>query len=1270
MNPPLYKISSESPWKILEAYLAKRGDEKEIEDIHEYLRLKEARDQAPDAMLAQGDQERFEALKATMREFYFMEVDFRRYVDGDKSESVEAKDFARRLGKLERYLTGIITHPEAGLDKALTRTAEADARRAQLALSLRDKVDGGERFWKTENSEPRIAETFVTAVLSSLTSYHAIMTMAADTAERAVKKRGARGVQGWRDEYIEGLKRIQSFLAAPNEQEELSLIDLTYIIGEHRGATEFRGSTTGYYEGLDAFINGLIHTMPSQEKFRESVNVTHNCVDPVFTDIAYTTKLAFVNARHSLGLTRADVDFCGTALSTLSTIMRGYGIEAIDDRFKQYLHNTGDHSLRTCVTIASARDTKINRLKYIYDKKMKENPSAESRLRQECERQEEIANKEATRFAKEACLHDLGEFLNELLGNNLIGVTEDDESKLRRLRDQLENHVKSEFGLKEIPFRLGRNPYRWHSRNKLSDYGAEAMDIMRIGNAPKKGATGVADDDYDFDHKFYCLTFDVLERLNTNHDIITLRNVGKINREAYWQNAQNISHEDRRYTLQYALSKISGRKFKTTDKTDIAKYHHDEYERWFDEEEYNTQNATAEKYGGAKQYAPETTRPKELPTTSRPLDDYLSENDIIYEKSLFKEFSEVTKRDYEQLSREQARARQLSNEAMLYEICYDIRHYAKKHARIDPLLDSIKVKSAVDKIVAQGVAAAQEDLRKSGIELQYLTPAKVAVGKKRYRVGTIDRTTFCGGFFGNPKKPHQLFKVPNEVAVAAGTVAYAIAEKVSGDAVKFLRTGPHLMMLALNETVTEKDWHNLLERISHMDAAGDALLFTAGVAQKGLVWPPDLRSVALLNPLLEYGASAFKVEKEAVEKCYRHVLANFRGAIAEKYGISEEAMSYLNVRANHAVGDYRKLSSDVEESSAQAEAIYRYFSAQYDDRQKTPEINERFERAEKYMLDTLFEIQINNKNSDGKTSVSPAQIGSYEDKRLPAMRAARKKIGGNWIYNKTVDYVSEIRPLSIAAIGGLMATSHVGGNFVIPETHIALNTSLFFGGNLMLAGVASFAGSIQQRLQSAPPTNGFKRFWESFPQFEVQNNELYIIKGVTYKKAEDADRQQATRALVRLSQEDPDAFGKIADIVAASFCALVKPFDNKGGLLFTQQTTVASYDTAGTVGRNAAGLLAGGLAHPGLAVLQSASSAIATVIFARAGVLNLYMAKIDQARAQQQDEKYPGPDFNNVKNKIRKELGEMACEPLVDAWHNTGRIIKKLVTSEASSVQR
>lgn len=1304
MEKETFQIESGSPWAILAAHLAARGEKHKIDDIKEYLALKEEHDKVRSTgraeernTLSKKKQERFNELKNEISNLYFIKTDFENYIDGDKSESKEAKDFAKRVENLTRYISAINSSPEKAINTALNRSISANKRRRSDAAELARQIKGGREFWQVPQDAPEhIPSLFMDIVQESLTKYSSKLSSAINLANSATNGQN----KDWKEAYKKSIEQVGKFLENPNEREDLSLIDLTYVIGEHRGATSFRDSTTGYYAGIDAMINGLNLSMPAQEKFRQEVDLTHNCVDPNYQNLSYTTKLSFVNAKHKLGLSSKDIDFYGAALGSVSSIMRGYGIDEIDDRFKQYLHNTADHSLRACVTIASVRDASIRRLKKIYDEKLAnaanaDKPQIENEFQQVINKTQESS----AYFVRKACLHDMGEFLDEVLGNNLVGKSEEEEKALRSLRDQLEERIQSHYAKLEIEHRLTKDTLGWKN--------GEVKVFMDSENERDK----------NYDNKFYHTTFEIFERLNSNHDIVTLRSVGRINQEGKWQNVKNVSFDQSRYTLQYVWSKITGHKFKDTDPVNIAEYQDSEYKRRIEKSAYNASNQIAAASGAAAQYNPKITRKKDHPNTDLPLDDYMMQKDIDYPKSIFKNFVDSTISDYKNLTKEEARAKQISNEEMLYGVCYEMIHYTKKQGRIEPHLDSSKIEIAVRKVVSQGIDAAQADLKRNGLELVSLQPAEIIKAEKRYPLGVKKRSMV----FSDREKPEQITSLIHPDGVRAVASIFDGTYKLANDCVvKPIATIPVAMALAHNQSITEQEFKQLFESVAVLEAGGDASLALAGFMQTGSLMSADAKEAALLNPLISASLAKPQRNAEAIEKCYKYILSEFHEEIASKYGLDEKAIDSILTRENMESGKYSKKSSDITLSGTISENMYDYFVHKYKNNNDNSVYNKDFEAAERYILRKIFrkeKIKLENRLDQ---EINQAQISSYEEKIADLIKAREiiaptggketdKKRGiigtaatigaaigaaalaphldpsiigdainitsafpqmlyqdpdsikgqiasySDDVHDFRAEYALPIRFAATSALGGVMMGSGVGGDIPIPLTDSHIDSNIVYGGNLMLAGAAAFLASINKNIKELAISDPVRNFVDSYPRAELKNGHIYIVKGVTRKKADLPDNvEQDLEISSKLSQTNAKAFEQIKDGTLALFGAPIRALAAQGANMFTNQTTVSGWDSAATVAKNLG---------TGDGLVQSAASISATVLFARVGVLNMYMSEIQKAIHEGNS-----PDFVSIKKKISEELKSRGSAVLLNGIKNftetnAGRTFKDAIHS-------
>ena len=1224
-------LPKDNQWNMLIDYLAHNKQAQKALEVDEYVVLKQAKDKGDDY-----NNNRFSELKDKMQNSYFSQATFQNYLNANTSEN---KIFLEVFNNLKQHLeTSLDVGNKAGdrqiehqgLRDLLYRSVEANKRRKADTDDLAARIKNGDKLWEKGDTSSTIESKFTNIAQESLNSNSQRLNSAIDSAYKIIYKEN----EDLGRLYLRSIRNNLDFINNPNDREDLSLIDLTYIIGEYTKSLTFRDSTSGNYRPIDTFIDGLALKIPEYETYRNEVDKIHNIVDPDRQSIEYTAKLALINAQHKLGLSKDDVQLYGTITGSISAIMRGFGIDDIDDRFKQYLHNTGDHALRTCVTIASVRNATIKRLESYYQKKIVKalSPSKEA-LEQELEEQKRLINEHATEQVKKACTHDLGEFLHEVLGNNLKHVSEETEKGLRGLRDQLEEKVIEEYALKEIEHRLVNGPFKWQ-QNK-----AEII----ISNC-------LEDNLSKFDHGL----FEIFERLNSQHDIITLRNVGNKNDEGYWQNLEtNKSLDDTLYTMGYVWGKFTGHKFPSIDVEDHIKYVERESDRKQNLKLYEARNQTAIDIGAATTYEPDITEKEDKPKTRRPLEDYMLEKNIDYNKSIFKTLAEQIIKAHNELSPTEAKANQIKNEALVHSVEYEMIHYTKKQARIAGL-DSEKVEMATRKAVAQGVAHMIKDLNKQGIKLEYLKLPRLVQSQKHFQVAKSSEE-FLGGIFHDKDRPPYLFGIPKKGVVALTSMAGLAGIIANEMVIKPAKTLPQMMLIALNKRYTQKDDDMLLEKTSNDELGGDIALTITGALQGHGI---DGKDAAIGNAILTRMLAAPPQYREAVQKCFPNLLEEFPNKIAEKYGISREAIEIITNRRNTATGEYEKESSDHSKIGKYSEDAYNYLKNKYlgNNLQKDGEkkFYKNIERAEKLVLWELINAEIDVKKDRYDQETSPAQKDDY-GKKLKALQVAKKDIKQNPLFKTIARDALLIRFSSIAGFGTGYAFSKTGGEIL----DTGINTSALYGSNLVLAATSAAMGSIKNKIDDLPARSHLKQFFKDFPQLELEKTKdvhgeelftgrIYITKGRTVRLASKDELKNAEKLLKQLNDKDPSTFEKLSDLVTSSLASPIRSLQGKAGYLFDNQTTFGSIDASANIAKNSSSIMELG-ADSLTGGLQSLASLAATVFFGKVG--------LDNRRAMLKQEN-PALKSEEITRIIDKELRDGASKPILNALNNLGNSTK------------
>ncbi len=1229
-----FKVPNESPTAIAIAYHASRGEMQKIKHLKEYLSLQDAR--------AKGEnfnRHKYEKLQKIISEEYLLHTDAGEYLNESYRQTDAGQDYHDRYAALKKYLeTFSGDNAHQAVATAMERSNDTNKRRRGFAQSLQKDVSEGNKVWKAEGKKWEGAEYLERNFPDMLHRSLDVTIGRINTSIRLAKEISGH-TSPLSEEYKQSMQRIDRFLDTFNEREDINLVDLMYYIGEHRDATTFRGSTNQYYSEYEALVAGLTHTMPTQEKQRENIDLIHHCVDSEFKNLTHALKLSYLNVKHNVGLTTEDIDIYSTTTSTISNIMRAFGVSEMDDRSKQHFHNSGDHSLRTILTIVSIRDTNIARFESMH---------AEGKITEEqLERQKNHAIESATYLSKVACLHDSGEYLGELLGNNLVGRSTLEEKLLRALRDQTENHIMQEIIPQELIYRLhqGDTAERWE-KHDIKNYIGRSLH---------------PDGGFNFKTEFYENIFDIFERLQTNHDITSLREVGRINHEGNYENANNAGANDILYTMQYVHSKITGHKFQTTDPVDVAKFNLSEYHRNRAREDYLASNKVASWTSSPLPHNPDVTRVQDLPNTSLPLDVFMEEKDLNYEQSLFKEFVNQTIENHRNLSPEDAAARQAHDEALIHGICYEMNHYARKLAKTSKL-DSIKIDKATRKSIAQGILMAKSDLEQHGIELQHLELPEQILDKKRYRVASVNTSQFLGGFLGTPDQPQQLFEPLQDIIRGIRTVLDTIKENILSPVWKAVKTPVQGLTLIDLSHVTEDDFNRLFQICSVLEAGGDLSLAATGISESASSADSgfDAKSIAALNPLLTFALAAPQRHAEAVEKCYGHVLHMFGEQIAEKYGL-EDSIGYLKTKSNMQKGPYHKKPTDRTLSGELSEKMYGYFKDQYKNKSDTKPIS-NIEKSEKYILREMISYEITKTTNRLLQESSPAQRTAWEEKLATLKDALNTpSLSGNKTFRTLAKYNMEIRGGSIGTLGAMMASSATGADIGHVPVLGDITTSTIFGLNLALAGYSGMFASIKDRMDDMPHSHFLNRM-DNLPHFERgKDGGVYIVKSASHKiKGTNHENTEALiKDIMKSKTESPNIAVQFFDTTLAVPVSAIRALSNRetSSIAFENQNTAQTVDSLGVIKK--AFTETTSVTHSGI---QVAAAVSASMFFRRVGVLNMFMNEI---RNDIQNNR--APDFEIIKERIRDNLRNNSNSHLLNAMGNIGKVCKDTPVGHAGA---
>ena len=859
---------------------------------------------------------------------------------------------------------------------------------------------------------------------------------------------------------------------------------------------------------------------------------------------------------------------------------------------------------------------------------------------EQLETQIKFAYETATYMSKVACLHDVGEFLGELLGNNMKGKLDREEDIYRTLRNPVEDHVADVVVMREVSKQLKTGPLkgRWL---KMDVNGYLDATLHRPGG-------------FDFNTSFYSTCFKATERQQTNKEIVDNNEVGRINQEGYYESSPTLALDDVRFTMQYIYSKITGHKFKTTDPLEIAQFHDALYWQKREKDDFLRANRVAQDTGVALPHNPDVTRLKDLDHTSLPLDVYMDERDIDYENSLFKKFVDQTLKNYKTLPLEVARARQMHDEALLYAQCYEMNHYTKRHARVCGL-DPSKVDKAVRKSIGQGVTMAQADLAKRGlaevgykIGLEHLEVPDEILGMQRYRWGSFNTTDTL---LGDPEKPEQHFEPLQAATENIGLVFKAAHNGFLKPFMDLVRTPAQLMLLVANENISDKDIRRLYEVTAANELGGDLGIAAQGAAQSGVEGLDD-KVFALANPVLTMLLASPQRQAEAVEKCYGHVLNLYSHQIAKKYGI-EDVMPLLRKREYLKKGPYHKRPTDMKLSGIMSEDMYRYYSARYKGREDGPPIHAEYERAERYVLHEIIISEVGKLAGRLAQETNPAQKLVLGE-RLEKLRAANDRIATDMFFHTAGKHYSELRFGMIGTLGLMFAGSGVGSTFGIPFTDMHMTTSAVYGLNLALAGFSACAASLAERQRQLSCNNILRRIFTNLPHFEKgPKGGLYIVKGARHKPSKRAyeDFDYARKALIKEPQKSgPNFLVQFGDTLIAIPVTAVRALSNRAtsSMAFANQGTAQLVDTGGVLVANGTKLVQG-VAGPADA-LQAAASLLSTHSFNWTTAMNMHMHEMSENIAK-------GKDFDpeSARQKNRDLIRAGGNEAIMNAMSNIAR---------------
>lgn len=1263
--PDDYRIPDKSPLAQLAASLTQEGQVGAAKDIKALSYFQEMEATGKDY-----NHEAHQRLKDDILKDYLTPTNFEQLAQ-------ENAEFHTRLQDMKDYVQNYLDNPQQAKQDMLINAQANVQERRDYVVELKERLkDPNELLWTPiplENEDKSPADTtndagqvfdsngrlkqhyiepeFVRIAQDSLSNYEGLLTSVMTKIDDISKDNRP----GWDAEYQQSMQKISQFLDAPDNRDNIGFAELPYLIGKHSISSGFRGTTQEKYSEIDVLIERLTPRIPSEENYRQDVDQTHNLVDPRFQEKAYALKIAAVNARNDLGFSSKDIDGFASVVSGLGSIMRGYGIDIIDDRYKQFLHNTGDHSTRTMITAAGLRDAMVKRFEHLH----KHDEMSDSEL----ETQKELAQDMTQYMVRKAALHDLGEFLNEVLGNNLTGKTRTEEKLLRQMRDELEDAIMDEYALPSIEKRLADGSFKEQmDKDSIQHFRHTAEEVLGLD---------ISGDHYSkrydqYDSKFFEMVFEEIERLNSQQDILAFGDIGKINDEGNWQNSGNKTRNDEVYTYNYVASKLFGHKIDSTDIGDQAAYEQQEHERTIQKQTYDTANATASELGVAKPHAPDITRKQDSPDTSLPLDEYHLQRDIDYGKSHFKQLTKQIKQAHATSdSKEEATSKQIHAEALLHAVAFETTYYLKKQARISDSLDEQKVRKASMKSVGQGIAAVSAELKEDDLQLAYLKEPEQIIGQQRYRLSDTKSSEALGGAFGSPEKPNQLVGVSSLIKNVSNIIDGAKG-LVTDLVLKPINTIPQIALLKQNEQFSKEAYQSILKHLTATEIGADAAMASVGLAQGQTTGSDqdeagfDTKSLSLLSPVITSTLQGPKDLKEAVEKSYGHILRKYAPDIAEAHHVPKEAIEALQKPLNIAHGDYERRPTDITTSGKLAEQIFDYFDVKYGQTDRDisdidQNLVKQIHKAEAYHLRGLIDKEIIKAQDKSTLDVDPAENLRRQDK-IELLADAKDSIENNPFFNNRAEHSNVIRFGMVAAFGAAYMASGSGDTLPVPFTDAEIDTSHTFL-TLALAGLSTTLVELGQKItRDLPETHPIKRFIDDLPHFELKDDGgIDIVKGSSLKKSELADK--TPEEIASHFGKTPGAAQQAIDTTLATVTTPVRALANRNtsNTLFGAQTTMSTVDSGGVISSS----MKQADIDPVASTIKAASATTASLMFSQSTVQSMWINEIPKQLERGNDVSYETIQ-TNISENIKKDTHEWMLNLLTNLAKNTGPIGKAI----------
>lgn len=1222
-----HRIDPDSPEALLAAHLANKGLYDSIMDLKAFDYHRIRYEQAVENGEEYPDYEIYEALRKKIIETYGARTDFQDFLQHDElpeTSEVERRnrsDFRQRVENLKAYLDTKIKDPNERT-KALQNAVEALSRRSKEAGSFSGKLEDiltgvlGDIKPVIESKMPGFSDTtfqelaeelvgkFKDFASHSISQTEALYDSAAEHGQSILNRPDKEISKKYDRSIRNALGSIREFIDNPNGRNRLSINDVMHFVNNHRRAISFAGSSADLIQTSEALVSGLIIEMREFEKYLYDIDKIHQLTDPEYLLKVFEVKLSYLNAKFShLDFSSDDISFYAAVLADLSSVSRGYGNSSIDDRTKQYYHNTGDHSFTTIVTLMSLANSTSKEI----EKAREKGKISETEYEQECN--ELKAN---VRFlTKMAIFHDLGEHFRELLGPNLKDETAAVESVLRRIRDIVEGTIAEDYALEHIRETFQKyNPdfQDEDGRKKVNDFVKRAKKVLTH-------TSDIEGEESLFDDPYYMALFDALERINTQTQLHALHDAGKIGKDGKWSHGGHIPEPQLRYAAGYFSRIFFGEPFRLISQDEVVIHQHAAAVREAESERVSARetSATAGKTGVSRSRNNGTLEGR--PYTDRPYLDEIQERAVDFHTSIFKKLydyklSLLVQVANNTISFEQASSRMRIQERLLEQFLEEGIHKVTKGFRIHPDYkeEARKLEVAFRSKAAQGVALLRKKLERDGFtdlvdrlirkhmeeneslknldyeikdsmytvlknivhevlikeitdeaeinkifkkrretkklkehdlfdeafkicrqiikdkkkltesapideifKLEHLCQAPWIFGKIRRLIGFRS----LGGVLYNSEEPGR-YIAPIQPLLRVLNVLGKQAKEGISYTFKLTATPFNLMAYSLAKSLSPSDTANILRKIGVAESGLD----TGITLQSGFSFS-ELKITAMFMPLLSWSIHFRKKHREAIEKCYGHILLKFPEEIAEKYAPGFEDVIKMLMRSSSKLAkteEYVGNDADIFPSGAVSKIYYEQYAERYSIQRRINEITRelalrRVTDPETQLSKELHDLRYRQRqielNKNAGAFYSVALLDTEERYYLKQLiRDAKKKLkdrsdttfgegkkeqrSQQWQRLDELDKLIKVNPIgqfirenplalrfaALAAIGTAFVLSTSVG-FAIPFTGInILGTSLMASG---MIGLLMVAGS---KLKDLPKSNMIVRFIEDIPSLE------------------------------------------------------------------------------------------------------------------------------------------------------------------------------------------